>query len=415
MAKPPIMIINADSSNESVVRFEDLEWKWVVPEKGQLAAAGFMFGGFELILQDQVPEDVKVEAMVNVADFKFSQWHFGDNASIRVAVLAEIDGANILRLFVDSNRDRKIQDSEEVTTKTANQKTWLVNLDAEVHDGSNTVHSNRQIGITAKRKADRLRITTIGYAEGQIELGDREVSVRRIDQDGNGLPTDTADQIWFDLNHDGEFDLVSERQRVNSFLNLKGTRYSLFSDRFGQSLKLSEASDVGHVKFLFDAKQKGAKIQRLEGCLRDESGLVIAIRMSGEATKVPPGKYCVENLLLEIRDKDDAVWRINLSRGIDMGYFDVSADSEHEIKLLESLKFDLAAKHQPNSNSGHLTHMQPNLYTPNGLVVSNLVCENSNALYQIPGRSDHPVQAKFDIEGTVDRDNRPLQGLSCYG
>ena len=112
-----------------------------------------------------------------------------------------------------------------------------VNVDAEVLDNEATIRAKRQIGITPKLTSGKLRVTTIGYCQGKVQLGDKQISVRRIDQDGNGHPTDPADQIWFDLNEDGEFDLISERKKVSSFLNLNGTRYSLFSDRLGQSLK----------------------------------------------------------------------------------------------------------------------------------------------------------------------------------
>ena len=206
-------------------------WKWQTIALPEIDPDLFMFGGKQLKLSSDIPADVKIDAMVNKEDCKFGQWHFGDANSTRVGVLVEMDGDQATRLFIDSNRDRVIDGREQVNATTNDNKTWVASLNVEVFENNKPVHSPRQVGFTPKRNMKSIRVTTLGYSQGEVELAGTPTTVRRVDLDGNGLPNDSRDQIWFDFDHDGEFSLIGERKKLTNFIEVAAQRYAVRSDR----------------------------------------------------------------------------------------------------------------------------------------------------------------------------------------
>ncbi len=379
------------------------QWKWQTVEANQIKPGAFLFGGKELQLSSSVPSDVRVNAMVVVEHCKFAQWHFGDTSSNRVGVLVELDGDQINRIFLDSNRDRVIEDTEEVSVRINNGKTWLAKLNVEVRENENSIYTERQIGVTPRLKKDSLRITTLGYTEGEIEFDGKKTLVRRIDRDGNGLPNESQDQIWIDLDHDGQFNLINERHALKNHLDIGNQRFAVRSDRLGQSLHLTPIDEQGSIQFVFGLAEKGATLTTFEGSLRDEHGMLIAIRPTTEPVSVPVGRYCVENLVVEARDTEGVNWRMTLLRGLDTGWFEVLADKEHELKLLDSLSVSATPAHRDDGWSEHLTQLAPRISSPGGLVVTNFTNDKKDAAFG----PDNSVKVKFKIQGAGIPGNEP--------
>ena len=393
--------------------FDDPQWSWQMVDIAQLGPADFLFDGAELEFTSDRPSDVKIIATVDEDFCKYGQWYFGDSSCKRVHVLAEMDGDRISCLWIDSNRDRIIHDDELIATKTADGQTWIAELDVAVRTNGSVVYAKRQIGITPKKKADRVRITTLGYASGQIKLAGQPVEVLRIDRNGNGIATENQDQIWFELNGDGEFDPISERFNLENSIELRNVRYSVRSDRLGHSLKLVPDKKTGQIRFVFKPFQKRAKVLRLEGALRDETGMLIAIRRNSEPVTVPTGSYCVENLVVEVRDTEGAVWRMTLIRGKDVGWFSVQQNELHELNLLNSIYFEANAIHKRGVWTGHETQIAPKMLTSNGLVVTNFTCMRSGERQDSPGYDRNTV-AKFKVRRTDENDNSDIVE-SCSG
>lgn len=400
LASPVLPQDKPTQSIESPAVPTELEWQTVDPK--QIKPGAFLFNGGLLDLSKTVPPDVKINAMVVREHCKFAQWHFGDTGSTRVGILIEIDDSDINRIFIDTNRNRIIEDSEELNTQTNKEKTWLANLDVEVRENEEVIHSKRQIGISPNLKKNSVRITTLGFAEGEIEINGTKTLVRRIDRDGNGLPNETRDQIWFDFDKDGKFNLIDERQNMKTFVEIDGRRYSVRSNRLGQTLSLKPITEKGSIQFVFALKEKQATLTTLEGSLRDEHGMLIAIRPSKEPVSVPTGRYCVESLVIEARDAQDVNWRMTLLRGLDTGWFEVKDGQEHELRLLDSIKFSATPTHRDNGWSDHLTQLTPKVSTPSGLVVTNFTNDKKNSL-----RGDNSVGVKFKIQSADTPDAEP--------
>lgn len=397
----------ANTGDDKIPIFDDKDWSWTLPSTAQLSTSMFLFGGQELTLADSVPDDIKVESMIDEGSVQFAQWHFGDANSTRVAILVEMGDGKINRLFLDRNRDRTIQADEEITRQTNQGKTWVADLMVEVVENERKVHAPRQIGITPKLRLNALRITTLGHVDGTIPLNDKSVAVRRIDNDGNGIPTDARDQLWIDLDGDGKFDPLTERHHLQNVMQIDDQRYAVRSDRLGQSLKLTADNQRGTVRFQLDLADKTAIVESLEGSLRDEAGLLIAIRGGKDAVSVPAGRYCIENLVIRVRDTSSLLWEMTLTRGFQDGWFDIETDQQHEVKLLESLDFYATPFVDKQARPGQPTWIRPYIYTPNALVITRF--DRKDASRELPNEGNVAVNFQFRGPGDVE----PEQAHPC--
>lgn len=405
----------------TITEHVDADWPWKTIPVQDISADRFMFGGTELSLSKTPAEDIKIHAMIDPADFGFGEWHFGDSASTRVAVLVEVRDGEILRIFIDQNRDRIFRANEELSIQTVDKKAWITPLSAEIRTGGRAVHSNRQIAISLKPVSGKLRINSLGYAEGKLAIGEKSVRTRRLDTDGDGLPTGPRDQILFDLDGDGKFAPLAERKLVRNFLQISGTRYSVFSDPFGQSLKINPAANPGSVQFLFSPKTADGQsapinecvIDRLEGSLQDASGMLIAIRLNQGRIEVPVGRFCISNLLVQVRDQEGTLWRATFARGRNRGWFEIEANQKIDIKLLDRIEFAVSSVSQ-ESNWSQQTYLQPSLYTNNGLVMTNFVRITSGKNDPNKPNGD-AVLANFETFEANHREEEPLTATTCYG
>lgn len=409
-----------DDPGTPVILKDVPSWQWKTEEPNSISPSQFLFGGKQLTIDKSIPEDVDLQAMVVEEKCKFAQWHFGDSNSTRVAIVLEMDGKEISRLFIDRNRDRVIDDGEAVTTKSKNEKTWVTSLEVEVHESGDVVRTQRQIGITPNRDKSKVRITTLGYAEGEIVLGEETLSARRVDKDGNGLPTDKLDEIWIDFDQNGQFDKLTERLKLNSVLDINGERFMVRSDRLGQSLVLTPGNECGFVKFEFELADSTAKLETFEGSLRDESGLLIVVGLNEKPTAVPVGRYCLQDLVVQVRDKDSAVWRMTLSRGLDSDWsnvkpeemIEVGQDKTLKIPLLEDLNFSFVPQHAVNSYTKQITRLRPYLSTENGLRMTDFTLEKPN---QKRDRFNNSVVVKFKVRDAAGTITDPRQCASSFG
>ena len=358
----------------------DPDWNWQKVAIEDIKDDSILFNGAKLPLESNIPDDIEIEAMVDADQCLFAQWHFGDSTSTRLAVLLEIERESVGRVWVDANRNRKIEQNEELTTRVRDGKSWIADVTAEVTPGQSTALAPRQIAITPIRQLSdssvgfkKTRITTLGYATGKTEIAGVERAVRRIDRDGNGLPIDGTDQIWIDLDSDGEFDLISEQFSLGSSIEIDGQRHHVRSDRIGHCLQLTPETERGQIQFLYELSDKTATLDTLEGSLRDQSGMLISIRLTDQPIDVPPGRYCIENLIVQAHQTDGSLWRMTLTRQGDTGWIEVNANEQQDVRLLHGFEFSAKPVHETNHWSGHITNLKPKLHTANGLVVTGFV------------------------------------------
>lgn len=392
------------------------EWEWQPISLDSLESDKLLFGGKRLALADKAPEDLIVDADLPVQGRSFAQWQFGDFTSTSVAMLVEREGDRIRDIYLDRNRDRHITASERLSRPQGDVQVWLTELDAEVRDGNRKFHASRQIAIVPNSAGNRLKITTLGYAQGSLSLEGRLIEVRRWDQDGNGVPTDIRDRIAFDLDRDGVFDPLSEVFPVLPFMQLGQQRYSVLSDRLGQTVRLSPASEQGELRFEFSLDDASARLESLQGCIRDENGNMVAIGTQAMSAEVPTGHYTIDHLVVQVRDAEGAVWRMTLAGGSDQSWFQVRAQHVRVVQLLEDLEFRVTPTVGEGPNGTREVSLEPTLRTAGGLMVTNFSCVASETtsswtdsvvaqFHLAPSRASQSVVAK----------SRPTQCSSSFG
>ncbi len=362
------------SNQEETVSDDANGFAWISPESIDDSAVEkphLWFNGIRLELHKDIPEDVQVSAMVDPGSCQFAQWHYGDSRSNRIALLVEKDGDKVSRVFLDQNRNRNFEWDEELETRIHGGKVWIAELAAKVGADDESVSSTRQVAIYPRK--ERVRIRTLGFAKGEIEIAGETLSIRRVDIDGDGIPVGNRDQLWVDLDSDGEFDAISERFNMADQLNIEGQQFIVRSDRLGHTLTLTPQTDVGQLKFTLKLADESATLEKLEGTLRDENGMLIAVRLSDKPVSVPPGRYCLENLVLEVTDAKETSWRMNLSRSRDTGWIEVSSGETQEVSLLSELRFKGKPYHLEDRASGFESYVEASVYMENGLQITDLV------------------------------------------
>ena len=172
------------------------------------------------MLSREKPEDVGEKVSYRGTSRRYAQLRFGNPGSIRVTVVLDEVGPGDIDLFVDANRDRKVDGRDRVAgTKgsSGREQFWRLPFDVAMVEGDVTKTTRRalifRLGATGR---------TLGYLEGTVTMEGQPRSVRRMDGDGNGLMTNAQDRLWIDLNRDGRWDAASEQFLYATILNLGG-------------------------------------------------------------------------------------------------------------------------------------------------------------------------------------------------
>ena len=256
-------------------------WRFVLPAPGD----PFEHPPFRApVLSREKPEDVGEKVSYRGTSRRYAQLRFGNPGSIRVTVVLDEVGPGDIDLFVDANRDRKIDDRDRVAgTKgsSGREQFWRLPFDVAMVEGDVTKTTRRalifRLGATGR---------TLGYLEGTVTMEGQPRSVRRMDGDGNGLMTNAQDRLWIDLNRDGRWDAASEQFLYASILNLEGARYVLRSDPLGARLALEPLVGTGTVQLAL----KKSKATDLRATLVGRDGSAFGLSGSEPAT-VPVGEY----------------------------------------------------------------------------------------------------------------------------
>jgi hypothetical protein len=226
------------------------------------------------------------------------------------------------------------------------------------------------------------------------------------------LTNDQYDQVWLDLDADGSFDPLLEQFNVAPVLEINDQRYALRSDRLGHGLLLTAIHAEGRIQFKFQPKNRQAKLTMLQGTLRDENGLFIAINSAMNTITAPVGNYKIEHLVVELLDESGARWRMKMQAGSgDIKPITVKQDMLTDASLLEEIKFNGVVEDH-SSRQGYTHSIKPYMYTANGLVVTDFICVE-------PGKkpdnfsANQRTVANITVRGQ-DKDQSPLQTCSGF-
>ena len=219
---------------------------------------------------------------------RYAQLRYGSPSSVRVTIVLDEIGRGSADLYVDADRNRRIEAADRVPGEN---RTWRLPLDLAIVEGETTRYERRTAIFRLGATGMIFSHAAAGYLEGKVEFGGRQHAVRRMDGDGNGLFTDAQDLLWIDLNDDGLWDSSSEQFLFASILSIGDARYAVRSDPFGKRLSIEPLEGSGMVRLALEKRPGLPAAVELSATLIGRDGS--AVGLSGEPAQatVPIGEY----------------------------------------------------------------------------------------------------------------------------
>jgi hypothetical protein len=364
-------------------------WRFVLPAAGDM----FEHAPFRaLVLTSEKPEDLieKAGYRGDPARRRYAQIRFGSLGSVRVTVVLDEIKPGKVDLYVDADRNRKIDDRDRVAaagtgTGSGRERIWRLPLDVAMVEGPITHTVPRAVVFRLGTSGRTLGYASAGYLEGTITLGGdragpaRRLAARRVDGDGNGLVSDGQDRLWIDLDRDGRFDPAAEQFLFATVLNLEGARYVVRSDELGSRLVLSPLVGVGTLRLALkgdrDRAASAGGSAELHATVLGRDGSVYGLSGSEPAT-VPVGEYRLGTVTVTLDDPQGGQrWSFVFSDNGAKGpprWYKVEKDGAVAVDPIGTARFELSLgeKVAPRAKAGDDLELQPLLFTGDGLLIN---------------------------------------------
>ncbi len=363
------------------------DWRFVLPGAGDPFDHAPIRA---LALRREKPEDLleKVTYRGEPARRRYAQIRFGSAASIRVTVVLDETASGEADLYVDADRNRRIDDRDRVdaTLGMSGERVWRRPLDVAIVDRDVTSRVPRAVVLRRGAGGRTLGFASAGFLEGTVTLAGpigapRRVASRRVDGDGNGLVADSQDRLWLDLNGDGRFDPAAEQFLFANVLELGETRYAVRSDELGRRLGLEAITGTGSLRLAWKPADDGkggragpSAPRELRATALGRDGSVYSLS-SAEPTIVPTGEYRLGTVMVSLDDPSGGKpWSFVFSDYGSKGgprWYRVGKDASLTIDPVGRLAFEVdpgnIAANPPKA--GQELILQPLIYTGDGLLI----------------------------------------------
>jgi hypothetical protein len=372
-------------------------WRFVLPGPGD----PFEHAPFRaLVLAREKPEDLveKVVYRGDPARRRYAQLRFGSPGSIRVTVVLDEVGPGEADLYVDADRNRRIDDRDRVAAAPRSdpavapsgarrERLWRSPMDVAMVDKEITRKVPRASVFRLGASGRTLGYAAAGYLEGTVELvgtdgQPRRVAARRVDGDGNGQVSDPQDRLWIDIDGDGRFDPAAEQFLFASVLHLDGARYVVRSDELGSRMSLEPLVGVGTLRLAWkgragdrDAAATGATSVELHATALGRDGSVYGLSGT-EPASVPVGEYRIGTVTIAMDDPGGGqrwsfIFSDNGAKG-EPHWYKVDKDATVAIDPIGTPSFELGLRDEAGKRrpAGEEVPLQPALYTGDGLLIN---------------------------------------------
>lgn len=321
-------------------------------------------------LLGEKPDDVEVSSEIGLDGARFTQLRYGSSASDRIAVMMVTSPAGTEELYLDRNRDRRIDASEKIPKSGEG---WRCDLQSQVTaDRAHEEHRfMRQAVFKSSRFGVRIHFATVGFVANEIEIDGKQVNVRRQDTNGNGLFNDRDDRLWLDLNGDDRWD-IDEQFPFRPILIIADNRYALSVGTTTDELHLKKVDSFGQIQLTPKLADPHADISHLRVTFSGRDGSIFTVDGT-QAVTVPTGEYSIVNvsIVVDATERDPARSFVFTSRGaLDTPrIFTVKKDVQSEIDPIGKLNFmSGAGVGEPPSLA---VHAWLRLYTEDGLAITH--------------------------------------------
>lgn len=328
------------------------------------------------------PADVETDIEFSGSKQIHGQLRYGSTDSIRVGLIVDqlSDSTDDFDLYVDLNRDRKLEADEKVS---GTGRTREFELEAEINKaGVPQRHARR---VTFRRSVDPavFSITTHGGYASQWKAGSENVSVWRLDGDGNGLFSDNKDEIWIDANADGHWNPISERFSFRPAVILNGQRFAVRGDEIGTQVDFQPIVGEGTLAFDLDLASE-AKLEFIRMSVIADDGSCYSFE-SIESVELPVGSYTLGQFSVVLKPLEGPNWSFSFSHsGIasQQVWYEIEKDDEVSIPLFGELKVGFTS---PISVAiGKELSVRPNLFTSDGLYITTSGKGNQDLFGEFP-------------------------------
>jgi len=245
------------------------------------------------------PDDVKEMVHYRGTRQRYAQLRYGSPGSVRVTIVLDELATGDLDLYVDADRNRRIEEKDKVAGEG---RTWRLALPVVVVEGEMTKLTPRAVIFRLGATGVTFSFAAAGYLEGTLSIAGRRHAARRTDGDGNGFLTDAQDRLWIDLDDDGRWDPAGEQFLYATILTLGEARYAVRSDELGKRLLLEPLEGTGTIKLVLNRPAGAPQLTELHATLIGRDGSAVGLEARAEGVMVPAGEYRVGTLWLALDD-----------------------------------------------------------------------------------------------------------------
>ncbi len=345
------------------------EWRYVLPPPGD---------PFEhpplraLSLSRERTGDVKEMVRYRGARQRYAQLRYGSPGSVRVTVVLDEAGPGDADLYVDADRNRRIESKDRVAGEG---RIWRVPMEVAVVEGEVTRRTPRAAVFRIGATGLTFGFAAAGYLEGTVNIGGREHAARRADGDGNGFLADAQDRLWIDLDDDGRWDPTGEQFLYATILPLGAVRYALRSDELGTRLALEPLEGTGTVRLTLKRPAGAPRVAEVHATLIGRDGSAVGLKGEGVGVTLPTGEYRVGTLTLALDDPGGGPrWSFIFSDNggkRDHKWYKVEKGGSVEIDPVGTLELQTGVEDDARSpRGGDDLPLQPRLYTGVGLLIN---------------------------------------------
>lgn len=350
-----------------------------------------------LALQSQVPPDLEVSVTHAKESARFAEWVYGtpDSPRVAVAIIPSDDGKT--RIFVDRNRDRRIEE-RDLTTHVGD--VFFSKLDAQQVDGDDLIDYSRDVAIRIRSGSKYVEVATLtkpnhSVADSENEDG-KPLKVQQVDVDANGQFADGRDLIQIDVNRDGKFNAFLETFPFRPVMKISGKRLFVKADRFGRRMNFESATKTGKLKVSATGNSGTDKIQDLSLSLTGDDGSVYTVTGRDKSVDLPVGQYIASVLYVTLQPEGDNAWTFTFSAdGKRRKKINVRDGKETVFDPIGQLSLDVKVEKR-DRKTGQLS-IQPRLFTESGLLIN--LCEQdgvsswsgSRCQIEVTDANDNPV------------------------
>jgi hypothetical protein len=330
-------------------------------------------------LSNEKPDDLVVKTNFRGARQRYAQLRYGSASSVRVAVVLDEVARGVADLYVDLDRNRRIEDKDRLE---ADGRTWRTPLDLAIVEGETTRYVHRAAIFRLGATGITFSFAAAGYLEGTVGVGEHKHAARRTDGDGNGLFTDAQDRLWIDLNDDGRWDAATEQFLFASILPIGSARYAVRSDPFGQRLSFEPLVGSGTIRLTFPKRPGLPGAAEVAATLIGRDGSAVGLSGDGAEATVPIGEYRVGTVTCSLEDPQGGQrWNFvfsDIGRRGESPWHKVEKDQSVAIDPIGALAFLTGAESLGPQRPGDELRIEPKLYTGEGLLI--VTCYRGSAI-----------------------------------